>query len=229
MDEKLETIARIGELITSDLYFEDILRLIVTMTAQVMKSNLCSLMLLNEEKKVLELKATQSVSEAYNRKPPVRLGEGIAGMVAEEKRVMVVKDVRKDPRYINKEIAEKEGLCSLVSLPLLVRGRVIGVLNLYTSEPRDFSEAELHLLTTIASQAAVVIENHRLLLESQAVREELETRKKVERAKGILMQEFGISEEEAYRRIQKYSMNTQKSMKEIAEALILAWEMKKKG
>jgi len=149
-------------------------------------------------------------------------------MVAQEKKVMVVKDVRKDPRYINKEIAEKEGLCSLVSLPLVVRGKVIGVLNLYTSEPRDFSEAEIHLLTTIASQAAVVIENHRLLLESQAVREELETRKKVERAKGILMQEFGISEEEAYRRLQKYSMNTQKSMKEIAEALILAWEMKKK-
>lgn len=229
MEEKLETMARIGELITSDLYFEDVLRLIVTMTAQVMRSNLCALMLLDEKKKILELKATQSVSEAYNRKPPIKLGEGIAGIVAQEKKVIVVRDVRQDPRYINKDIAEKEGLCSLVSLPLLVRGKVIGVLNLYTSEPRDFSESEIHLLTAIASQAAVVIENHRLLLESQAVREELETRKKVERAKGILMQEFGVSEEEAYRRIQKYSMNTQKSMKEIAEALILAWEMKKKN
>ncbi|MCX7667459.1 MAG: GAF domain-containing protein, partial [Atribacterota bacterium] len=175
MEEKLETMARIGELITSDLYFEDILRLIVTMTAQVMRSNLCSLMLLDEKRKVLELKATQSVSEAYNRKPPIKLGEGIAGIVAQEKRVIVVRDVRQDSRYVNKDIAEKEGLCSLVSLPLLVRGRVIGVLNLYTSEPRDFSESEIHLLTAIASQAAVVIENHRLLLESQAVKEELET------------------------------------------------------
>ncbi|MGQ9746343.1 MAG: GAF domain-containing protein [Candidatus Caldatribacteriaceae bacterium] len=229
MEEKLEAIARIGELITSDLYLEDILRLVVTMTAQVMHSNLCSLMLLDEEKEVLELAAAQSVSEAYNRKSPLKLGEGIAGIVAKEKKVMVVEDVRRDPRYINKEIAEREGLCSLVSLPLVVRGKVIGVLNLYTSEPRKFSEEEIHLLTAVASQAAVVIENHRLLLESQAIKEELETRKKVERAKGILMQEFGISEKEAYRRIQRYSMNTQKSMREIAEALILAWEMKNKA
>ncbi len=228
MEEKLEAVARIGELITSDLYFEDILRLIVTMTAQVMHSNLCSLMLFDEKKKILELKATQSVSEAYAKKPPLRLGEGVAGIAALEKKAIIVKDVQEDPRYVNKDIAIREGLRSLVSIPLVVRGKVIGVLNLYTPEPRDFTSEEIQLLTAIASQAAIVIENQRLLLESQAVKEELETRKKIERAKGILMQEFGISEEEAYRRIQKYSMNTQKSMKEIAEALILAWEMKKK-
>jgi len=228
LEEKLEAVARIGELITSDLYFEDILRLIVTMTAQVMHSNLCSLMLFDEKKKILELKATQSVSEAYAKKPPLRLGEGVAGIAALEKKAIIVKDVQEDPRYVNKDIAIREGLRSLVSIPLVVRGKVIGVLNLYTPEPRDFTSEEIQLLTAIASQAAIVIENQRLLLESQAVKEELETRKKIERAKGILMQEFGISEEEAYRRIQKYSMNTQKSMKEIAEALILAWEMKKK-
>lgn len=228
MREKIEALARISELITSDLYFEDILRLIVTITAQVMGSNICSLMLLDEKKKLLEVKATQSVSEAYNRKPPLRLGEGIAGLAALERRPIIVYDVKKDPRYVNKDIAEKEGLASLVSLPLIVRGKVIGVLNLYTSEPRDFTEDEIQLLTTIANQAAIVIENHRLLMESELVKEELESRKKIERAKGILMQEYGLTEEEAYRRIQRYSMNKQKSMKEVAEAIILAWEMKKK-
>lgn len=228
MREKIEALARISELITSDMYFEDVLRLIVTITAQVLRSNICSLMLLDEKRQILEVKATQSVSEAYNRKPPLRLGEGIAGLAALEQRPIIVYDVRKDPRYVNKDIAEREGLASLVSLPLVVRGKVIGVLNLYTSEPRDFAKEEVNLLTAIANQAAIVIENHRLLMESELVREELESRKKVERAKGILMQEYGLSEEEAYRRIQRYSMNKQKSMKEVAEAIILAWEMKKK-
>jgi len=97
MKEKIEALARISELITSDMYFEDILRLIVTITAQVMGSSICSLMLLDEKKKLLEVKATQSVSEAYNRKPPLRLGEGIAGLAALEGRPIIVHDVKKRP------------------------------------------------------------------------------------------------------------------------------------
>ncbi len=228
MKEELDAISQISELIISDMYFEDVLRLMVNITAQVMKSNICSLMLLDEKKKVLEIKATQSVSEAYNKKPPIKLGEGIAGQVALDGKPIIVRDVRIDRRYRNKDIAEREGLCSLVSLPLVVRGKIVGVLNLYTSEPRDFTDDDIKTLTTIANQAAVVIENYRLLMESEFIREELESRKKIERAKGYLMSEFGINEEEAYKRIQRYSMNKQKSMKEVADAIILAWEMKKK-
>jgi signal transduction protein with GAF and PtsI domain len=210
------------------MYFEDVLKLIVTITAQVMQSNICSLMLLDEEKKVLEVKATQSISEAYNSKPPLRLGEGIAGRVALEGKPIIVKDVKKDPRYVNKDIAVKEGLSSLISLPLQVKGKIVGVLNLYTSTPRDFSEEEVRVLTAIANQAAVVVENYRLLVESELIREELEKRKKIERAKGILMKEFGIDEDEAYRRIQRYSMDKQKPMKEVAEAIITTWELRQK-
>ncbi len=228
MKEKLEAITRISELITSNMYFEDVLKLIVTITAQVMQSSICSLMLLDEEKRVLEVKATQSVSKAYNSKPPLRLGEGIAGRVALEGKPIIVKDVKKDPRYVNKDIAIKEGLSSLISLPLQVKGKIVGVLNLYTPTPRDFSEEEVRVLTAIANQVAVVVENYRLLVESELVKEELEKRKKIERAKGVLMKEFGIDEDEAYRRIQRYSMDKQKPMKEIAEAIIMAWELRQK-
>lgn len=228
MKEKLEAITCISELITSNMYFEDVLKLIVTITAQVMQSSICSLMLLDEEKRVLEVKATQSVSKAYNSKPPLRLGEGIAGRVALEGKPIIVKDVKKDPRYVNKDIAIKEGLSSLISLPLQVKGKIVGVLNLYTPTPRDFSEEEVRVLTAIANQVAVVVENYRLLVESELVKEELEKRKKIERAKGVLMKEFGIDEDEAYRRIQRYSMDKQKPMKEIAEAIIMAWELRQK-
>jgi len=224
--QQLEALTRISQAITSSLYLEDVLRLIVTVTAELMKSKICSLMLIDNEKQELIVKATQSISEEYNRKPNIKLGEGIAGEVAKEGRPIQVADVRKDERYINKRIAEKEGLCSLLSMPLIVKGRVIGVLNCYTSTPHEFTSSEINIITTVANQAAIVIENSRILVESQIIREELETRKVVERAKGILMKEADISEEDAFRKIQKYSMDTRKSMREVAEAIVTANAMK---
>lgn len=227
--QQLEALTKVSQAITSDLYLEDILKLIVTVTAEVMRSKICSLMLLDQEKKELVVKAIQSVSEEYNKKPNIRLGEGIAGMVAKEGKPIQVLDVRKDERYVNKRIAEKERLCSLLSVPLIVKSKVIGVLNCYTSEPHKFTKSEINVITTVANQAAIVIENSRILVESQIIKEELETRKFVERAKGILMKESGLSEEDAFRRIQKYSMDNRKSMREVAEAIITANVMKKKS
>ncbi|MCX5719884.1 MAG: GAF domain-containing protein, partial [Nitrospirae bacterium] len=112
--EQIEALSKISKAITSDLYLEDILRLIVTVTAEVMHSKICSLMLIDDNSKELVVRATQSVSDEYNKKPNIKLGEGIAGKVALENRPIVVLDVKKDPRYINIKIAEKEGLCSLL-------------------------------------------------------------------------------------------------------------------
>jgi signal transduction protein with GAF and PtsI domain len=224
---QINALTQISKAITSDLYLEDILRLIVTVTAKVMGSKICSLMLLDEKKGELVIKATQSVSEAYNKKPNIKLGEGIAGWVAKENKPIVSLDVRYDPRYINTAIAKKEGLCSLVSVPLSVKGKTIGVLNSYTSSPHKFTGDEINILTSVANQAAIVIENAQLMVQSKVITEELETRKAVERAKGILMKQEGLSEEGAFRRIQKYSMDSRKPMREIAEAIILAYQMRK--
>ncbi|MFQ5866541.1 MAG: GAF domain-containing protein [bacterium] len=225
--KQIEALSRISKAISSELYLENILKLIVTVTAEVMGSKICSLMLLHEDKKELIVRATQSISEEYNRKPNLKLGEGIAGRVARENRAIRVLDVKKDARYINMEIAKKEKLCSLLSVPLNVRGRVIGVINCYTSSPRRFTKSEIDMLTTVANQAAVAIENMELMVRSKVIQEELETRKLVERAKDILMDELAISGEEAFRRIQKQSMDTRKPMREIAEAIILSKEIRK--
>jgi len=224
--KQIEALSRISKAISSELYLENILRLIVTVTAEVMGSKICSLMLLEEDKKELVVRATQSVSEEYNRKPNLKLGEGIAGRVAKENRPISVLDVRKDPRYVNVKIAKKEKLCSLLSVPLSVRGKVIGVINCYTSSPHKFTQSEIDVLITVANQAAVAIENMELMVKSKVIQEELETRKLVERAKDILMEELGISGEEAFRKIQKQSMNTRKPIREIAEAIILSKEIR---
>ncbi|MFA5068859.1 MAG: GAF and ANTAR domain-containing protein [Candidatus Omnitrophota bacterium] len=220
--KQIDTISRIGEAIASNLYLEDILKLIVTITAEVMSSKICSLLLIDEERGKLCVKATQSVSEAYNKKPDLSLGEGIAGKVALSGVPIISKNVREDPRYNNVEIAKKEGLCSLLCVPLKVKSRIIGVLNLYTSQAHDFAESEIKILATVASQAAVVIENSQLLIKTKIIQEELASRKAVERAKGILMKAQGYSEDEAFARIQRLAMNTRRPMRDIAEAIILA-------
>lgn len=220
--KQIETLSKVSEAITSSLYLEEILKLIVTVTAEVMNSKICSLMLLDDKTGRLNVKATQSVSEAYNKKPSLKLGEGIAGKVTLTGKPLIVKDVRKNPQYRNVDIARRENLCSLLCVPLKVKDRVIGVLNLYTSKPHRFIKSEVRVLTAVANQAAVVIENAQLLVRTKIIQEELEARKLIERAKGILMKTQGYSEEEAFRRIQKLAMNTRRTMREIAEAIILA-------
>lgn len=220
--EQVKALSKISKAITSDLYLEDILRLIVVVTAESMHSNICSIMLLDEKTNELVIKATQSVSEGYNRKPALKLGEGIAGKVAVQNTPICIRDVTKEKEYKNRDIAKKEGLCSLLCVPLAIKGKVIGVLNCYTSKPYDFTENEITLLTTIANQAAIAIENTELMVKSKVIQEELESRKRVERAKGILMRNEKLTEEQAYLKLKKYSMDHRKSMREVAEAIILA-------
>ena len=226
--KQIEALSQVANLITSGLYLEELLRLIVNVTAEIMNSKISSLMLLDPGKKELAVRATQSISEAYNKKPNLKLGEGIAGLVAKENKPICVLDVKKDERYLNRDIAVKEGLCSLASVPLAVKGRVIGVLNCYTSKKHKFSKHEMDILTALANQAAVAIENAELDLRVRSAEEALTTRKLIERAKDILSSEANILPLQAYRLIQKQSMDTRKSMREIAEAIILAKDIKEK-
>ena len=226
--KQIEALSKIANLITSGLYLEELLRLIVQVTAEIMNSKISSLMLLDPAKKELVVKATQSISEAYNKKPNIKLGEGIAGLVARDNKPICVLDVKADSRYLNQDLAKKESLCSLASVPMAVKGKVIGVLNCYTSKKHKFTKPEMDILTALANQAAIAIENAELDLRAKSAEEALTTRKLVERAKDILSQEANILPSEAYRLIQKQSMDTRKSMREVAEAIILAKDIKEK-
>ncbi|MFA4842415.1 MAG: GAF and ANTAR domain-containing protein [Candidatus Omnitrophota bacterium] len=224
--KQIEAISKIANLITSGLYLDELLRLIVNVTAEVMNSKISSLMLLDPGKKELVVKATQSISEAYNKKPNVKIGEGIAGLVAKDNKPIFVLDVKVDARYLNQDVARSEKLCSLASVPMSVKGRMIGVLNCYTSKKHKFTKHEIDVLTALANQAALAIENAELDLRARSAEEALTTRKLIERAKDILSQEANILPSEAYRLIQKQSMDTRKSMREISEAVILAKDIK---
>ncbi|MGH7251591.1 MAG: GAF domain-containing protein [Nitrospiraceae bacterium] len=219
---QVDTLSQVSETVASNRLIEDVLQLIVTMTAQMMNSKICSLMLLDPPSGELRIVATQSLSELYRRKPNLKVGQSISGRAVQERRPVTVLDVNRERDYMYPEIARKEGLCSLLSVPMLIRDRAIGVINSYTSIPHVFSTEEIKVLQAIANQAAVAIENTKLVEKSFEMQEALEVRKLVERAKGLLMQAKGITEEQALRLIQRQSMDTRKSMREVADAVILA-------
>ncbi len=227
--KQIEALSKVADLIASGMYVDELLRLIVQVTAEVMNSKISSLMILDPDTNCLVIKATQSVSEAYNKKPNIKLGEGIAGIAAREKKPIIVPDLQKDSRYLNQSIAEKEGLVSLASVPMTVKGRVIGVLNCYTSRKHVFTKHEINVLTALATQAALAIENAELAMRARSAEDALITRKLVERAKEILSQDARIPPQEAYNLIRKQSMDSRKSMRDIAEAIILSHDIKAKG
>ena len=223
--KQIEALSEISQAISSDQYLDDILKLIVTVTANVMDSKICSLWVLDGKERVLKIRATQAISEEYLKERSLKLGEGVVGYVAEQKKPLAILDVLKEPRYKEKALARKEGLVSMLSVPLTVKDKVIGVINIYTSYPHEFTETERAVLTMVANQAAVCIENTELMVQTKVIQEELETRKLVERAKGILMKHHGLSEEEAFKRIRKASMDSRKTMREIADAILLTDKM----
>jgi len=227
-DKYIKALTEISKAITSDRYLEDILKLIVMVTAKVTGVDICSLWLVEESEKgkKARLKATQAIDPDYVKDRVLNMNEGVVGFVASTNRSLILENVLKEPRFKEKEMAKKLGLVSMASVPMHVKeDKVIGVLNCFTTRPHIFSETELNLITAVANQAAVAIENTQLMVKTKIIEEELEKRKMIDRAKEILMAKKGFSAEKSFRWIQKKSMDTRKSMKEIAEAVIISQDI----
>ncbi|MGB7540012.1 MAG: GAF domain-containing protein [Anaerolineales bacterium] len=169
--DELTTLAEVSRTVTSQMVPDDMLELVAEMAAGVMGSDVCSLQLIDEERGELVMRAAWSRSASYKRRPRLRPDEGIVGEVIRSGKPVVVGDVRSDPRYRFKEMARQEGLVSLLSVPLIVREKVIGVMNCYTGVPAAFTPEQVALCTTLANQTALAIENARLSTSAAVVRE----------------------------------------------------------
>lgn len=227
-DGYIKALTDISSAITSDLYIEDLLKLIVMVTAKVTGVEICSLWLINydESPPRIYLKATQSISPAYVKERSLSLDEGVVGYVATRKQPLVLKNIMKSRRFKEKEVAKKLGLVSMAGIPLQTRDeKVIGVLNCFTATTHDFSETEINLLTAVANQSAVAIHNTELMVKTRVIQEELAARKQIEKAKEILMHQRSLTGHDAHRWLQKRSMDSRKSLCEVAEAVILSNEL----
>ena len=222
---QISTLAQVGQIIASGRYLEEILQLIVNIIAKMMQARVCSIMLVDGQKNELVIKAAKASSEEYWQKPNLKIGNSLISRVVKEKAPLMVRDVTKQEGYQYPELASKEGIRSLLSVPMILKDHVIGVLNVYSADERSFSNEDLRLLSTVADQVSLAFENTKLNVAVQESQEALQTRKLIERAKSILQKQASLSEEEAYKRLQQQSMKTRRSMREIAEAVILSSEL----
>ncbi len=146
--------------VNSTLDRQEVLDLLVSNVTQVMDLKASAIRLLDEKQRTLELVASHGLSEKYLNKGPVDADKSISD--AMEGKTISVYNVTEDPRAQYPKEAEEEGIASIVSLPLRTKGRVIGVMRLYTPEPREFSEEEINSAETLAETGAIAIENARM-------------------------------------------------------------------
>jgi signal transduction protein with GAF and PtsI domain len=224
---QFDSLVKVSQSITSEKYLDEILNLIVVVTAEMLNSKICSVMLLDAKGSELCIKATQSLSDEYKRKPNVKVESSLIGEAVKTRCPVAVEDVRAERRYAYRAMAAKEGLTSMLAVPMLVKDKAIGVINVYTREPHVFTEDETDVLQMVANQAAAAVENTRWMEEALKAKDALETRKLVERAKAVLMKTHNLSEETAHKMIHKKSMDSCKSMKEIADSILLMADFQK--
>ena len=170
---KLELLFSIAQTIISTHDVDEILQRVTVDACELMGTKVCSLMLLNAERDQLELRACHGAGEDYLSKPPLPVGESIIGSVVRRRKPVQVYDVREQHAYQHIELVQREGLVSLLSVPLVFGEAVLGALSVYTAEPVRFSKQEVHVLSTLAALAGIAIANARLHEKMVAVEEHL--------------------------------------------------------
>jgi two-component sensor histidine kinase len=168
---QLSTLSEVSKTITSNMYLEEILQLLVNLTAHSLNYKICTVLLLDDNKQELVIKATQAKSKAYLTKPNLNIGQSVAGRAVKENQVIIISDVRECEEYRYADIAAEEGLASLACVPLKVKNNVLGVLNCYTEKPRKFPSEEIATLEALANQAAIAIEHAKLMVRSAILQE----------------------------------------------------------
>ena len=157
----------------------------------------------------------------------LRVGQGITGWVAEHREpVAVAEKASQDPRFQFFHELPEDSFEAFLSVPLMCRGGVVGVINLQHKQHHVYRRREIRLISTIGFLVGAEIELARLEDANLSLADQLETRKVVERAKGILQRDLGLSEEQAYLTLQRQSRQKRKPMKEIAEAIVLSDDVK---
>jgi len=204
----------------------EVLASVVEFVTSVVNCDSCMIYLLEDGDLVLRASKTPR-PEAVDRLR-MKLGQGITGWVAEHREPVVVsKGAYHDPRFkVFNELPE-DRFEAFLSVPLVTGGRLVGVINVQNRAEHFYSAREIGLIATLGFLLGAEVERARLESENLNLSDKLESRKIVERAKGILQRDLGLSEEEAYLTLQRESRSRRKSMKDVASALILSDELKR--
>ena len=205
-----------------------VLSRIVAFVSAVVPCDSCFLYTLEGDKLVLRASRNPHAEEVDNLR--INLGQGVTGWVAEHREPVAISErASEDPRFSAFKSLPEDRFEAMISIPVLCANRVVGVLNLQNREPYQHSEQERRLLATIGILVGAEIERARLETENSELTHRLETRKVLDKAKGILQRDLGLSEDEAYRAMQRESRQQRRSMRELADAIVLADSLKRSG
>ena len=222
---EVDLLHEIGSRIAAADPLHEVLGRVVEFISAVVKSDSCFVYVLEETE--LVLRASMNPHSEVVDRLKLQLGQGITGWVAAHKRpVTISHHASADPRFQSFNELPEDRYEAFLSVPVLSRDKLVGVINLQHCQPHTYSQREIQLVSTIGFLVGAEIEMARLESENSELSEQLETRKVVERAKGILQRDFKLSEEKAYLTLQRQSRQRRKPMKEIAEAIVLSEEIK---
>ena len=205
---------------------EELVGLIVSVTS----CDACLVYLLEENAGEIVLCASQLPHATEIGQIRMKIGEGVAGWVAKNRAVVALSSsASADPRFKSFSSLPEDEYEAFLSVPLISGGDAIGVINIHHKKRREHSREEVALAGYVAEQMGGAISKARLKDENARLVAELESRKMIERAKGILQQRDGLSEEDAYLHLRSESRRLRRPMKDLAEAVILAEELHRKG
>jgi signal transduction protein with GAF and PtsI domain len=227
---------RVSGIVSSPLSLDEMLGEIIGLAAQVTGCDACLVYLVESQSGEFVLRASLLPHSTDIGNLRMKMGEGVTGWVAEhQSAVALASNAAADPRFKIFPALVEDTYEAFLSVPLVNKGKAIGVINVHHRQKHDHSPDEIATVTFIGEQMGSAIarslleeENARLAEETAEMKRQLETRKSVERAKGILQKRHNLSEEEAYLRMRNESRRLRRPMKELADAIILSEELSRK-
>jgi signal transduction protein with GAF and PtsI domain len=224
-DSPVEFLHEIGVRLATADGFHEVLDRVVEFASALVKCDSCLVYVLEGEH--LVLRASKNAHPDIVDRLKLRVGQGITGWVAEHHEPVAISEkAAQDPRFQFFHELPEDSYEAFLSVPLMCRGRVVGTINLQHRLPHVHKRKEIRLISAIGFLVGAEIELARMEVANSHLTDQLQTRKVVERAKGILQRMLGLSEEQAYLALQQQSRQKRKTMKEIAEAIILSEDVK---
>lgn len=229
MYSQIDLLHQTSKIVSSGLILDEMLKELIRLTVEVTACDACLVYLVEPEGEIV-LRASQLPHTREIGSIRMKLGEGITGWVAEHKSVVALSaKASGDKRFKNFPALVEDTFEAFLSVPLVTGGSVIGVINIHHRKPLAHTPEQVALLSFMGEQmggaiarSRVLDENIRLQEETLEMKRQLEARKLVERAKGILQSKYNLTEEEAYLRLRGESRRLRRPMRDLAEAIILA-------
>ena len=226
---QLTILHRTSRVVSSGLSINEMLGELIAITIETTASDACLVYLLDHDTHDVVLRASQLRHDAEIGQVRLRMGEGVTGWVAQHKSVVALSSKAfSDPRFKIFSALVEDTYEALLSVPLVSGGEVIGVLNVHHRDPHVHTPDEIALLSFVGEQMGIALaRSHltdayvRLQEEHTQICQQLEDRKLLERAKGVLQQRFSLTEQEAYRRMRDESRRSRRPIREVAQAVLI--------